>query len=96
MRGFAARLHAVHADAGELSHRVGQFGELDPMELDVLASCEMTVAAVVFARDLGKLAQLQRRERAIRNGDAQHIGVQLQVDAIHQPQRLEFFFGQFS
>ncbi len=56
----------------------------------------MAVAAVVFARDLGKLAQLQHRERAIRNGDAQHIGVQLQINAIHQPQRLEFFLGQFS
>jgi hypothetical protein len=67
---IAARLHAVHADAGELSHRVGQFGELDPMELNVLTGCEMAVAAVVFARDLGKLAQLQRGERAIRNGDA--------------------------
>ena len=27
----AAGLHAVHADAGEIGHRVGQFVELDPV-----------------------------------------------------------------
>ena len=54
----AAGLHAVHADAGQLRHRVRQFGELDPMKLNVLPGGEMTVAAIVLARDLGQLAQL--------------------------------------
>ena len=64
--------------------------------LDVLPRGEMAVAAIVFARDMGQHAQLRRRQRAVGNGDAQHVGVQLQIDAIHQPQRLEFFLGQFA
>ena len=71
----AAGLHAMHADAGELRHRVRQFGKFDPVELNVLPRGKVAVAAIVFSRDLGKLAQLQRRQRAIGDGDAQHIGV---------------------
>ena len=54
----AARLHAVHADAGELGHGVGQLFELDPMELNVLPRGEMPVAAIVAARDVRQHAQL--------------------------------------
>ena len=32
----AAGLHAVHADAGEVGHGVGQFLKLDPVELNVV------------------------------------------------------------
>ena len=92
----AAGLHAVHADAGEIGHGVGQLLELDPVELDVLPRGEMAVAAVVAPRDVGQHAQLLRRQRAVGNGDAQHVGVELQIDAVHQPQRLEFVFGQFA
>ena len=93
---IAAGLHAVHADFGEIGHGVRQFGELDPVILDVLPRGEMAVAAVVLARDGGKHAQLLGRQRAVGDGDAQHVGVQLQIDAVHQPQRLEFFLGQFA
>ena len=93
---IAAGLHAVHADAGEIGHGVGQFGELDPVELDVLPRGEMAVAAIVAARDMRQHAQLLRRQRAVGDGDAQHVGVQLQIDAVHQPQRLEFVLGQFA
>ncbi len=93
---IAAGLHAVHADAGEVGHGVGQFGELDPVELDVLPRGEMAVAAIVAARDMRQHAQLRRRQRAVGDGDAQHIGVKLQVDAVHQAQRLEFLLGQLA
>ena len=33
------------------------------------------------------------RQRAVGHRDAQHIGVQLQVEAVHQPQRLELVLG---
>src|SRR3546814_1612186 len=49
----------------------------------------MAVAAVIFARDVGELAHLHRIEGAIGNGDAQHIGVELEIEAVLQPQRLE-------
>ena len=92
----AAGLHAVHADAGEIGHGVGQFLELDPVKLDVLPRGEMAVAAIVAARDMRQHAQLRRRQRAVRDGDPQHVGVQLQIDAVHQPQRLELVLGQFA
>ena len=37
-----------------------------------------------------------RRQRAVRDGDPQHVGVELQIDAVHQPQRLELLLGQFA
>jgi hypothetical protein len=43
----------VHADAGKIGHGVGQLGELDPVELDVLPRGEVAVAAIVAARDMG-------------------------------------------
>ena len=68
----------------------------DPVELQVLARGEVAVVAVVGARDEGELAHLARRQRAVGDGDAQHVGVQLQVDAVHQPQRLELVLGQLA
>ena len=93
---IAAGLHAVQAGAAEIGHGVGKLFELDPVELDVLAGGEMAVAAVVAAPDMGEHAQLVGRQRAVGNRDPHHVGVELQIDAVHQPQRLEFFLGQFA
>ena len=56
----------------------------------------MAVAAVIFARDMGQLPQLVRRQRPVGNGNAEHIGVQLQIDAVLQAKHLEFVFGQLA
>ncbi len=93
---IAARLDRVHFDTGEIGERVGHVDQLDPVELDVLPRREMAVALVVFARDMSEHAQLARRQGAVGHRDAQHIGVQLQIEPVHQPQRLEFVFGQFA
>ena len=45
---------------------------------------------------MGQLAQLRRVQRAVRDGDPQHIGVQLQIEAVLQPQRLELVLGQLA
>src|SRR6478735_6816174 len=50
----AGGLHRMNADLGEIGQRIRQFGELDPVELDVLPRREMAVAAIVFARDVGE------------------------------------------
>ena len=51
--GVVARgLHGVDADFGEIGQRVRQFGELDPVELDVLPRGEVAVAAIVAPRDM--------------------------------------------
>ena len=57
--GVVARgLHGVNADFGQIRQRVRQFGELDPVELDVLPGGEMAVAAVVAPRHMRKPPQL--------------------------------------
>ena len=76
--------------------RVRHLVELDPVELDVLPGGEVAVAAVVAARDMREHAHLLGRQRAVGNGDPQHVGVELQIDAVHQPQRLELVLGQLA
>ena len=92
----AGGLHGMDADAGEMFQCIRQFGELDPVELDVLPRGEMAVAAVVAARNMGQPAQLLRRQRAVGDRDAEHVGVQLQIDAVLQPQHLEFVLGELA
>ncbi len=86
----AAGLDGMHLDSRQLGEDVGRVLELDPVELQVLARGEMAVAAIIFARDVAEHPHLPAVERAIGDGDAQHIGVELEVEAVHQPQRLEF------
>jgi hypothetical protein len=45
----------MKACARQRCHRIGKLGELDPVELDVLARGEMAVAAIVAPRDVGEL-----------------------------------------
>ncbi|MCY1300502.1 hypothetical protein D9M70_500690 [compost metagenome] len=45
---------------------------------------------------MGKHAHLAARQGAIGNGDAQHIGMKLQVNAVHQAQRLEGVLGELA
>ena len=93
---IARGLDRVHLDAGEFGQNVGRVLQRGPVELHVLPRREMAVAAIVLARDLGELAQLPGIQRAIGNRDAQHIGVQLQIEPVHQPMRPELLFGQFA
>ena len=86
----------MDADFGQIGQRIGQFGELDPVELDILPRGEVTVAAVVAPRDMRKPPQLLGRQRAVGNCDAQHVSVKLQIDAVLQAQHLEFVLGEFA
>ena len=89
-------LDRVHLDARELGQNVGRVLERRPVELDILPGGEMAVAAVVSPRDLGELAHLARIEDAIGHGDAQHVGMELQIEAVHQPMGAELLLGQFA
>ena len=92
----AGGLDRMHLDFGELVQHIRNILQRHPVELDVLARREVAKAAVIIARNLGKAPQLHRRELAIRNRDAQHVGMQLQVHAVLQPQRLELVLQQFA
>ena len=51
---------------------------------------------VVLARDVRELAHLRRRQRAVRHVHAQHVRMQLEVQAVHQPQRPELVLGDLA
>src|SRR5262249_51931909 len=71
---------------------VGNVRQRYPVELDVLPRREVAIALVVLVRDQRELAQPRRVQLAIRNRDPEHVGVQLQIDAVLQAQRLEMLF----
>jgi hypothetical protein len=92
----AGGLDGVHLHARQLGQDVGRVLQPDPVELQVLPRGEVAVALVVAARDVGQLAQLPGRERAVGHGDAQHVGMQLQIESVHQAQRLELVFAELA
>ena len=53
----------------------------------------MAVAAIIGARDVAQHPHLTSVQRSVGDGDAEHIGVELEVEAVHQPQRLELVLG---
>ena len=59
-------------------------------------SAVLSDAAIVAPRDMRQRPQLLRRKRAVGDCHAEHVGVQLQVDAVLQPQHLEFVLGEFA
>ena len=91
-----AGLDRVHLDSRQIGHQVGRVLQLDPVVLDILAGGEVAVAPVILVRDIGQNMHLRTGQCAIRDGDAQHIGVELQIKPVHQPQRLELVFGQLA
>ena len=92
----ARGLDGVHLDLGQLAQDVGHVLQLGPVELQVLPRGEVAVAAVVLVGDVGELPELARAQRAVGDGDPQHVGVQLQVEAVLQPQRLELVLAQLA
>ncbi len=56
----------------------------------------MAIATVILVRDVCQHVHLARIERAVGDRDAQHVGVELQVEAVHQPQRPELVLRQLA
>ena len=54
----------------------------------------MAKSAVEVARIPRQPTHLMAGQYPIRNGNAQHIGVQLQIQTVLQAQRLEFILGK--
>ena len=87
---------ACMSTSASASQDVGHVAELRPVELDVLPRGEVAVALVPALGDHRELPQLHRVQRAVGDGDAQHVGVQLQVEAVPQPERQELVLGQLA
>ena len=90
----ARGLNGVHFHIGQRRKNGGHILQHRPVVLDVLARGEMAIALVIGVSDHCQLPHLARRKRAVGNGHAQHIGVQLQIEAVHQAQRAKFILGQ--
>ncbi|AID86653.1 hypothetical protein P797_27295 [Pseudomonas aeruginosa VRFPA04] len=92
----AGGLDRMHLRAGEVFEDIADLLQFDPVELDVLPRGEVPVAAVVVPGDVRQGAQLRRRQGAVGNRHAQHVGVLLQVQAVLQAQREELLLAQFA
>ena len=92
----SAGLDRVHANIRQCVQDIRDVTQPGPVELDVLTGREVAEALVPALGDHRELAQLRRLERAVRDSHAQHICVELQIQAIHEPQRLELFLGQLA
>jgi len=92
----AAGLDSVHFDRGQIQQNVRRIGQCRPVILNVLPGREMAVAAIIFPGDVRQHAHLAAREGAIGHGHPQHIGVELEIEAVHQAQRLELIFRQLT
>ncbi len=93
---IAGGLDGMHFHLCQLCQNLRNILQRRPVILDVLARREMAKATVISARDRPKLAQLAAGQRSIGDCHAQHIGMQLQVKAVHQPQGLELVFRQLA
>jgi hypothetical protein len=93
---IAAGLDGVHFHLGEIGQQVWRLFQLDPVVLDVLAGGEMSITAVIFVSDIAQHTHLCSIQSAIGDRDAQHIGVELEVEPVHQPQRLELILRQMA
>ena len=91
---IARSLYGVHLHGCELGEHVRYALQLRPVELQVLSRAEVSVAAIEPAGNLGQFPQLPGGEEPVRNRDAQHRGVALDVQAVAQPQRAELVFGK--
>ncbi len=92
----AAGLNAVQLNRREQRQNVGHQLELRPVELHVLARGEVAIVLVVLARDAPEHANLIGSQQAIRNRDAQHRRMLLDVEAVTQSQRTEIVLGQLT
>ena len=91
----AGGLNPVHFNCGKISQYIRCFFQLDPIELEILTGREVTIAPVVFARDVRKHAHLCRGHHAIGHSNTQHISMNLHIKSVLQSQRTKFIFGQF-
>ena len=86
----------MHFNAGQFRQNIGHVFQSGPIQLQILPCGEMAIAFVISAGNVGQLAHLFARQRAIGNGNAQHIGMQLQIEAIHQAMNAELILIQFA
>src|SRR5439155_3470584 len=94
--GIARGLDRVHLNRRQFREDVGHAFELRPVQLQVLARAEVAVAAIVLTGDVCEFSQLPGRKQSVRNGDAQHRRVTLDIEAVPQAQRAKLILGELA
>ncbi len=84
----------MHVVLGQPVEDVRHALQLDPVELNVLPRGEVPIATVVLAGNMRQGAHLHRRQGAVGNRHAQHVGMFLQVQAVLQAQRQKLLLTQ--
>ncbi len=92
----AAGLNGMHLHFSQVGQNVRHILQGRPVELDVLAGAEVNIALVVGTGDEGQLAYLPGGNQPVGNGNAQHWGVALDVQAVLQSQRQELTLAQLA
>jgi hypothetical protein len=92
----AAGLDRMHLHRREQLEDVRHAFQLRPVVLDVLPRREVREVAIVFARDAREHPHLAARQQTVRNRNAQHRRVALDVQPVAQAQRLEVVFGELT
>ena len=76
---ISGRLDGMHVNRGKIVKNVRRLMKLDPVKLDILAGGEMAKTKVELAGNGSKTTHLGRGQHTICNGDADHVGVKLQI-----------------
>lgn len=92
----AAGLDRVHLHGSQFAENGRHIFQFRPVELHVLAGTDVGVAFVVVAGNLGHHPHLGGGQQAVGHSDAQHWRKTLDVKAVLQAQRAEFFARQFT
>ena len=92
--GVTAGLYGVHIDICERIENIRGINQPRPVKLDILAGRKVPVTMIPTLGDVSEASQLPTRNRAVRYCDPQHVSMQLQINAVHQSQRLKLVFCQ--
>ena len=92
----SAGLYCVHLYACKVGQYIRHGFQAGPVELDILPGAEMTVALVVFLRNMRQHAQLGGRQQSIGDRHAQHRRMSLDVQSVHQTQRPVLILAEFA
>ena len=81
---------------GQLGQHVGHRLQLGPVQLQIGAGGEVAIAPVVVTGQVTQLAQLVGGQHSIRDGDAQHWRMALNIEPILYPQGQELVVAEAS
>jgi hypothetical protein len=75
--GIARGLDGMHLHIGQIFQNIRHITQFGPVKLDILAGGKMAITLVSGRGDHGQLSHLSGIQRAIGNGNTQHISMSI-------------------